>query len=64
MKCLWTKTFWETGNQPLPFKELTLSYCVQELQSSVVKLLMPTPNSITEVGYNRDRSVCLHDVTL
>ncbi|XP_020630073.1 probable E3 ubiquitin-protein ligase HERC1 isoform X4 [Orbicella faveolata] len=33
----------------------TITEMCQELQSYVVKLLIPTPNSITEVGYNRDR---------
>lgn len=33
----------------------TITEMCQELQSGVVKLLIPTPNSSTEVGYNRDR---------
>jgi len=33
----------------------TITEMCQELQSGVVRLLIPTPNSITEVGYNRDR---------
>lgn len=33
----------------------TITEMCQELHSDAVKLLIPTPNSLTEVGYNRDR---------
>lgn len=29
--------------------------CLQELETGVVDLLIPSPNATAEVGYNRDR---------
>lgn len=33
----------------------TLVLCLQELETGVVDLLIPSPNATAEVGYNRDR---------
>lgn len=32
-----------------------LYFCLQELETGVVDLLIPSPNATAEVGYNRDR---------
>lgn len=35
----------------------TITEMCQELQTGVSQLLIPTPNSLNDIGYNRDRSV-------
>lgn len=36
-------------------QRVTLPLCLQELETGVVDLLIPSPNATAEVGYNRDR---------
>lgn len=43
------------GGFPVVSLFATLIVCLQELETGVVDLLIPSPNATAEVGYNRDR---------
>jgi len=46
---------WEGADDAGGVFDDTITEMCQELQSDVSDLLIPTPNSLNDIGYNRDR---------